>query len=130
MYHLRETRSIGLTDQELAEAIRVSDGIKDVPRSNVTETAFRQLKGLPESDGSYGTESRGMLLFHFEGLTIDEIACACDLTSSAVKVRLHRGKRLLRDSLNNACDFYYDDNSNLQCSKRSSDNPTASQDET
>ncbi len=59
VYHLRECRSIGLTDQELAEAIRVSDGIKDVPRSNVTETAFRQLKSLPESDGSYGTESRG-----------------------------------------------------------------------
>ncbi len=71
-----------------------------------------------------------MLLFHFEGLTIDEIASACDLTPSAVKVRLHRGKRLLRDSLNNACDFYYDDDSNLQCSKRSSDNPTAPQDET
>lgn len=60
-----------------------------------------------------------MLLFHFEGLSIDEIASACDLSPSAVKVRLHRGKQLLRKSLNNACDFYYDDDSNLHCSEKS-----------
>ncbi len=59
-----------------------------------------------------------MLLFHFEGLSIDEIASACDLSPSAVKVRLHRGKQLLRKSLNNACDFYYDDDSNLHCSEK------------
>lgn len=59
-----------------------------------------------------------MLLFHFEGLSIDEIASACDLSPSAVKVRPHRGKQLLRKSLNNACDFYYDDESNLRCSEK------------
>ncbi len=60
-----------------------------------------------------------MLLFHFEGLSIDEIASACDLSPSAAKVRLLRGKRLLKKSLNGACDFYYDDDSNLHCSEKS-----------
>ncbi len=59
-----------------------------------------------------------MLLFHFEGLSIEEIASACDLSSSAVKVRLHRGKQLLKKSLNNACDFYYSGDSNLHCSEK------------
>ncbi len=65
-----------------------------------------------------------MLLFHFEELSIDEIASACDLSPSAVKVRLHRGKQLLRKSLNNSCDFYYDDDSNLHCSEKSRAIPT------
>ncbi len=60
-----------------------------------------------------------MVLFHFQGLSIDEIASACDLSPSAVKVRLHRGKQILRKSMNSACDFYYDDHSNLHCSERS-----------
>ncbi len=60
-----------------------------------------------------------MMLFHFQGLSIDEVASACDLSPSAVKVRLHRGKQLLKKSLNNACDFYYDGDSNLHCSEKS-----------
>jgi RNA polymerase sigma-70 factor, ECF subfamily len=59
-----------------------------------------------------------MLLFHFEGLSINEIASICDLSPSAVKVRLHRGKEILRKSLNKACDFYYDSDSNLRCSEK------------
>jgi RNA polymerase sigma factor (sigma-70 family) len=59
-----------------------------------------------------------MLLSHFEGLSINEIATACDISPSAVKVRLHRGKQLLRKSMNNACDFYYDSYSNLRCSEK------------
>ncbi len=56
VYHLRECRSAGLTDEELAEAIRVSNNVKDVPRNNVAQTAFRQLKRLQESDSACGNE--------------------------------------------------------------------------
>jgi RNA polymerase sigma-70 factor (ECF subfamily) len=59
-----------------------------------------------------------MLLFHFEGLSINEVASICDISPSAVKVRLHRGKEILRKSLNKACDFYYDSDSNLRCSEK------------
>ncbi len=59
VYHLRECKSIGLSDGELAEAIRVSNNIKEVPRNNVTQTALRQLKSSPESVGACGKESSG-----------------------------------------------------------------------
>ncbi len=59
-----------------------------------------------------------MLLFHFEGLSINEIASICDISPAAVKVRLHRGKDILRNSLNKACDFYYDSDSHLRCSEK------------
>jgi RNA polymerase sigma-70 factor, ECF subfamily len=59
-----------------------------------------------------------MLLFHYEGLSINEIASICNISPSLVKVRLHRGKDILRKSLNRACDFYFDSDSNLRCSER------------
>ena len=46
VYHLKECKSNGLTDEELAEAVRMSNVVKDVPRNNVTQTALRQLKGV------------------------------------------------------------------------------------
>lgn len=57
VYHLRECRSIGLTEEELAEAIRVSNNIKYVPRNNVTQTAFRQLKSSQVSESTCDRES-------------------------------------------------------------------------
>ncbi len=59
VYHLRECRSADLTDEELAEAIRVSNNVKDVPRNNVTQTAFRQLKSPQEADSTCGGQSSG-----------------------------------------------------------------------
>ncbi len=52
VYHLKECKSNGVTDDELAEAIEVSNVVKDVPRNNVTQTAYRQLKDRPGSDAA------------------------------------------------------------------------------
>lgn len=54
VYHMKECRANGVTDEELAEAIRISNVVKDVPRNNVTQTALRQLKRLPESEAAAG----------------------------------------------------------------------------
>ena len=56
VYHIKECKANGVTDEELAEAIRISNVVKDVPRNNVTQTALRQLKRLPESDAEAGNE--------------------------------------------------------------------------
>ena len=53
-YHLKECKSNGVTDEELAEAIRLSNVVKDVPSKNVTQTALRQLKNMPVSDAANG----------------------------------------------------------------------------
>ncbi len=59
VYHLRECRLNGVTDEELEEAIRASNSVKDVPSNNVTQTAFRQLKSWQESDSACSNESSG-----------------------------------------------------------------------
>jgi AhpD family alkylhydroperoxidase len=56
VYHLKECKANGLTDEELAEAIQISNVVKDVPRNNVTQTALRQLKRLPESEAVAANE--------------------------------------------------------------------------
>ncbi len=61
VYHLKECKSNGVTDEELAEAIELSNVVKDVPRNNVTQTAYRQLKNRPESgsDADSRCEDKG-----------------------------------------------------------------------
>jgi len=59
-----------------------------------------------------------LILYFFEHMSIAEIAGICDISVSAVKVRLHRGKKLLNKVLSEGCSFYYDKNSNLRCSSK------------
>ncbi len=59
-----------------------------------------------------------LVLYFFEHMTIAEIAAVCDISESAVKVRLHRGKILLNRILREGCNFYYDSNNNMRCSSR------------
>jgi RNA polymerase sigma-70 factor (ECF subfamily) len=56
-----------------------------------------------------------LILYFFEHMSINEIADICGITVSAVKVRLHRGKNLLKKILSEGCSFYYDKNSNIRC---------------
>lgn len=53
-YHLKECKASGVTDEELTEAIRISNVVKEVPSKNVMQTALRQLKNLSESDVAAG----------------------------------------------------------------------------
>jgi RNA polymerase sigma factor (sigma-70 family) len=60
-----------------------------------------------------------LVLYYFEHMTVPEIANICDISVPAVKIRLHRGKRLLNRVLTEGCNFYYDKNSNMRCSSKS-----------
>jgi AhpD family alkylhydroperoxidase len=66
VYHLRECKANGLTDEELADAIRTANAVKDVPRNNVTQTAFRQLKSVTESGAASA-----------EGCSDNNNSCGC-----------------------------------------------------
>jgi RNA polymerase sigma-70 factor (ECF subfamily) len=56
-----------------------------------------------------------LILYFFEHMNISEIANICEISVSTVKVRLHRGKKLLNRILSEGCNFYYDKNSNIRC---------------
>lgn len=98
--NLPDTRSKGAEESYIIE--------------EMNECISRMIERLPQ------TYRAVMLLYHFEGLSIAEISSACGLSVSAVKVRLHRGKQLLRNELNGACDFYRDGDSTLRCSEKPS----------
>ena len=60
-----------------------------------------------------------LVLYYFEHMAVPEIAKICDISVPAVKIRLHRGKRLLNRVLTEGCNFYFDKNSNMRCSSKS-----------
>ncbi len=59
-----------------------------------------------------------LILYNFDGLSLKEIAEFCGISVSAAKVRMHRGKKMLKQALERDCDFYYDKNGNLSCSEK------------
>ncbi len=58
-----------------------------------------------------------LVLYYFEHMTVSEISNICDISEASVRIRLHRGKNLLHRILSEGCDFYYDRNSNIRCSR-------------
>jgi len=58
------------------------------------------------------------VLFNLHGKSVAEIAEILDISESLVKVRVHRGKALLRESLNRQCTFYTGPNGNIRCERK------------
>ncbi len=59
---------------------------------------------------------RAVLVLHdLQGLKNREIAEVLDCSLSTVKIRLHRGRSKLRESLNAGCDFAYDERNVFVC---------------
>ncbi|TAL32231.1 MAG: RNA polymerase sigma factor [Spirochaetes bacterium] len=59
-----------------------------------------------------------LVLHYFEHMSVEEIAGVCGISISAVKVRLHRGRLLLNSILTRGCNFYYDRDSNIRCTRK------------
>ncbi len=53
-----------------------------------------------------------------EGYTNKEIAEILQISLDAAKIRLHRAKAKLKESLEFGCDFYLDDSSELACDRK------------
>jgi len=59
-----------------------------------------------------------IVLSEIEGLENKEIAEILDISLDNVKIRLHRARAKLKSVLNEACDFYYTDQSSLACDRK------------
>lgn len=59
-----------------------------------------------------------LILKDYENKTNKEIAQIMDITLSTAKIRYHRAKQLLKKELDSGCDFFYDDESRLQCDRK------------
>jgi RNA polymerase sigma-70 factor (ECF subfamily) len=101
-------------DENIFEAEEPGSGVED--RVIVEEMNDCIRKEMSRLAPHYYTV---LILFFFEHMSIAEIADICGISVSAVKVRLHRGKNLLKMILSEGCNFYYDKNSNIRCVSKS-----------
>jgi RNA polymerase sigma-70 factor, ECF subfamily len=61
-----------------------------------------------------------LLLSEMEGMTNQEMADILDISLENVKIRLHRARRKLKESLDEGCDFYHNEENVLACDRKSS----------
>jgi RNA polymerase sigma-70 factor (ECF subfamily) len=59
-----------------------------------------------------------IILNEFEGLTNREIAEVLEISIDSAKIRLHRARKRLKESLAAGCDFYIDERSVLACDRK------------
>ena len=59
-------------------------------------------------------------LNELEGFTNKEIAEILDISLETAKIRLHRARAKLKESLESGCDFYHDNQSELACDRKQS----------
>lgn len=88
------------------EVRRIADDMNDCIR--------RSIDSLP-------ADYRSALILHdLEGLAIDQVAEVCACTVATAKIRVHRARRRLRDTLDARCDFYRDEDSVFRCDRKPS----------
>lgn len=98
--HLRRSRpfqALPEEDDNLPIPTNLVDW-SDMPETRLSESEIRErlngaISGLPRK------LSAAFILYELEGLPLKEVASALDISLSAAKVRLHRARLMLRDSL-------------------------------
>jgi RNA polymerase sigma-70 factor (ECF subfamily) len=61
-----------------------------------------------------------IILNELEGFTNNEIAAILHISLDTAKIRLHRARAKLKESLESGCDFYLDESSELACDRKQS----------
>jgi RNA polymerase sigma-70 factor (ECF subfamily) len=59
-----------------------------------------------------------IILSDLQGQTVAETAQIMDISIPAAKVRIHRARKRLKESLNKKCDFYRSADGNLRCKEK------------
>ena len=61
-----------------------------------------------------------IILNELEGFTNNEIAGILQISLDTAKIRLHRARAKLKESLESGCDFYLDESTELACDRKQS----------
>ena len=64
-----------------------------------------------------------IILNELEGFTNRELAVILQISVAAAKIRLHRARAQLKKYLEQGCDFYHDERSELACDRKQSHDP-------
>ena len=112
------TKNVSLEDDADRNSHRVVEGQKPsstdqlVIRKEMSDCINEYIDKLPLD---YKTV---IVLSELEGLANKEIAEILDISLDNVKIRLHRARTKLKAILNEACDFYYTEQSTLACDRK------------
>ena len=107
--------SLGLPEVELPVSSTNStldSPDKKVIRNEMSECVREFVDRLPSD---YRTI---IVLNELEGLTNKEIAEVLEISIDTAKIRLHRARKRLKESLADGCDFYIDERSVLACDRK------------
>ena len=103
---------------ELDEAVEMADAKPGHDARLVVEEMNDCIRGnidtLPDSYRS------ALILHDLEGLSIEQVAEVCACTVATAKIRVHRARRRLRETLDARCDFYRDEDSVFRCDRKTS----------
>jgi RNA polymerase sigma-70 factor (ECF subfamily) len=109
-----------LDPEELTDT---SDAEADAPR--LPDQLFEDSemgKCVREFVDELPADHRAVIVLHdLEGLKNREIAEIVGCSLETVKIRIHRARRVLRETLTEGCDFYQDDRSVLRCDRKQGD---------
>ncbi len=83
-----------------------------IVQNEMNECICSYIKMLPDR---YKT---AVILHEYEGMGFREIADSMNIKPDSARVLLKRARRKLRELLNNACDFYYNEMNSLSCEKK------------
>jgi RNA polymerase sigma-70 factor (ECF subfamily) len=109
-FNLRATESEA-QEQPLPDETRLQpDQLLD--QASMSDCVGEFLAGLPD------TERAVLLLHDLQGYSNPEIADQLKCSLPTVKIRLHRARTRLRDSLNDACEFSQDRRGVLVCDRK------------
>lgn len=101
-------------DQNIWTEEITSGADEEIVRTEMNECIREFIERLPYD---YKTV---MLLSELDGLKNKEIAEVLDISLETAKIRLHRGRSLLRKEFEKGCDFYQDKQRGLSCVRKPS----------
>jgi len=103
---------------ELDEAAELADAAPGHDAQLVAEDMNDCIRGNIDS---LPDRYRSALILHdLEGLSIEQVAEVCACTVATAKIRVHRARRRLRETLDARCDFYRDEDSVFRCDRKPS----------
>jgi len=107
--------NINTIEDQLAESSGKIDRIDQHVIQKEMSTCVRQF--IDDLPSDYRTV---IVLRELKGLTNKKIAEILNISQENAKIRLHRARTKLKESLNDGCDFYYNEENVLACDRKPS----------
>ena len=101
---------------DLDEAGDVSDSDIEITERLIEDEMNKCVRQV--IDSLPDTYRSALILHDFEGLSAGQVAQVCDCSVANAKIRIHRARNRLKESLKTACSFYHDQEGVYRCDRK------------